>query len=180
MRSKNFLALLFGLLLFSLLHLLVYATGRNAQYHRSMMAPTQRAEEIAYAIAKGAEPKSILPAADTDLFTAPLLSTFVLDSAGLVLAANTQVAQRRTPVPTGLLPHAQRLGLKQVLWLPWPGLQKSLAIRYVPGRNLYIAVAGPYDDTVDESVIGFHVVTWVAGFLLLLLYAFLTRRQQKP
>jgi hypothetical protein len=180
MNRKNLLTLLIAFLIITLLHFLVYSAVQNAAYLRSEEAPTQRAEELAYALKKGADPKAMLPAPDPELFAGPLLSTFVLDANGQVLAANTQVGKRVTPVPVGLLPHARKLGLKQVTWQPWPGLQKALAIRYVPGRDLYAAVAGPYDNGVNESVVGFILFTWTGCLVLLLLYGLLTRRYQKP
>jgi hypothetical protein len=179
MNRNKMLALLSAFLIVSLLHFLVYAAVQNAAYMRSEEAPTQKAEALAYALQRGADPKTLLPVADSDLFTTPLLSSFVLDGNGYALAADARVRNRATPVPPGLLPHARQLGLKQVTWHPWPGLQKALAIRYVPARDLYVAVAGPYNNGINESLVGFLAFTWLGSCAVLLLFALLTR-QQKP
>jgi hypothetical protein len=179
MKQKSLLALASALLIISSLHFLVYATVRMEQNHRFDEAPLQKATEVAYALHQGADAKALFPAQDPQLFTSELLSTFVLDSQGAVIAANTRVADRAIPIPGGLLAYAKKLRLKKVTWHPWHGLRKALVIRYVRERNCYVAVAGPYNDTPDRNLLFLLAASWTFCFFMLLLYALLSRRYQR-
>jgi hypothetical protein len=178
MKQKSLPALLSALLIISALHFVAYASARMQKNRHCDEAPLQKATEVAYALSKGADVQSLFPVQDPQLFGSELLSAFVLDSNGHVVAANTQVAHRSTPVPVGLLPHARSLGIKRVTWHPWPRLRKALVIRHVPQRNLYVAVAGPFDDAPDHNLVYLLAGSWIFCFAVLLLYGLLTRRGQ--
>ncbi|GAA4322220.1 hypothetical protein [Flaviaesturariibacter amylovorans] len=179
MNRKNFPALLCALLIVSLLHVLVYAAVRLLQHEALEAPPARAAEEAAYRLARGTDPKDLLPPADPQRFASGLLSTFVLDASGRVLAADARVGTRTIPVPAGLLDHARRNGIKKVTWHPWPGLRKALVIRYLPAGDRFVAVAGPYDDTPNPNFIWFLCASWLGCGALLSGYALWSGRRSR-
>jgi hypothetical protein len=140
----------------------------------------QIAEEAALRLAGGADPKSVLPAANIALERSQSSFVTVYDSAGEVVASSASLHGAPPRMPAGVLDFALLNGGHRLSWQPQPGLRQALVIVPVRSGSAGFVVAGRSlreTERLKLQVLDLALIVWLAGLGACLPVAFAVARR---
>lgn len=139
----------------------------------------QYAEDIAFALQNGTDPKTIIPDDTSKVDMAGSLTPFIIiyDESGNVLAGNGQLNGGLPTPPKGVLDVARSLGQNRITWQPMPGVRSAIVVKHVSGDHPAFVLAGRSLREVEvrenalfmETMIGLiaALIVWIGWSLFL-------------
>ncbi len=95
----------------------------------------QQAEDAAAALAKGADPKTVVPQAVIDIAQSMAPFRMVLDESGRPLAWSGELHGTPPKLPAGVIDYVKHNGEDRITWEPETGIRLAAVIVKVEGEN---------------------------------------------
>jgi hypothetical protein len=95
----------------------------------------QQAEDAAAALAKGADPKTVVPQAVIDISQSMAPFRMVFDEAGRPLTWSGELHGTPPTLPTGVFDYVKHNGEDRITWQPEAGIRLAAVIVKVEGAN---------------------------------------------
>lgn len=158
----------------TLLCLTVYGAVQQSFRQSANDLQYQMAQDVANAINKGADPKSLTGTQQLDL--ASTLSPYVIiyDTNGNAVGSNITLNGQIPKPPAGALDDARNNGTNSVTWQPRPGIRQATVM--MATRRGYLVVAGRSLRNTEEHIDRLGILVffgWVASLLVMLVVAVL-------
>ena len=134
----------------------------------------QIAEDAAYAISHGADPKSLIPATFIELSHSFAPYIIIYDENKNAVASSALLNGKIPIIPSGVLDYVKEKGEHALSWQPQPGIRQALVIKKTEGSKLYFVVAGRSLHRTEQriSLLGQQVAFgWLVSLVILFVVA---------
>jgi len=158
---------------------ILYTVVQQNYRHGANDPQYQMAEDVAYALSNGADPKSLVSASSVELSHSLSPYLIIYDTKENAVAYNALLNGKTPKLPSGVLDYVRTNGEDMITWQPQRGIRQALIIKKTEGRDLYFVVAGRSMRKVEERI-GMlaqqMAFGWICSLILLFIVVWIQKR----